>query len=179
MSYLNHYLDQDIVELFKKRGVNLRDFDVDISNPAVHVEELVKSLQINMQYKVLFSKAGSHDEGEQKMIVNSLDPEYRQRFTIAHELAHNLYGHSGVRNRVTADQQLDDSEKEYLSNLIERQANNFAARLLMPEKLVREVEENLEDKGEINNDRQRVVKLAEAFNVSYISMEYRLKSIGN
>ena len=49
----------------------------------------------------------------------------------------------------------------------------------MPEKLLTEVKNKLENNKEIRSDRQRIIKLAEKFNVSYIAMEYRLRAINN
>ena len=66
-----------------------------------------------------------------------------------------------------------------LDVLIERQANDFASKLLMPKKLLLDVKKHLEDTKEIRNERQVVTKLADKFNVSYIAMEYRLKAVNN
>ena len=104
---------------------------------------------------------------------------YRQRFTIAHEIGHKVYNHEGIRNRITQDQIkfITKDDDSYLDVLIERQANNFASKLLMPKKLLVEVKENLEKNGEIKNYKQLVIKLAEKFNVSHIAMEYRLRAL--
>lgn len=177
MATLRDYIDTDIKELFEKQNVNLGSINIDVRKPEVDVKKLAELLGCTLEYQILFSKAGSHSQEDKKIVVNSLDPEYRQRFTIAHEIGHNVYGHPGVRNRVTKEQKLDSSERDYIEELMERQANNFASRLLMPESLLKDVEHELRNNGEINNPRQRIMKLAEVFNVSYISMEYRLSTI--
>lgn len=61
------------------------------------------------------------------MIINSLHHPHRQRFTIAHEIGH----------RVKHTRELSSFEDKTFfrngdSNLIEIQANKFAAELLMP-----------------------------------------------
>jgi Zn-dependent peptidase ImmA (M78 family) len=65
--------------------------------------------------------------------VNDSHPEVRKRFTIAHEIAHfilhrDLIGDGIVDNALYRDARLGDS--------LERQANNYAAAILMPPNLV-------------------------------------------
>lgn len=177
MSSLTNYLDTDILELFEEKSVTLESQKVDIENPSIDVKEIASMLGCTLQYEFLTSKAGSHDFTSKIITINAFDPEYRQRFTIAHEIGHNVYDHEGVRNRITADQQFIEEDRSYADLLMERQANNFASRLLMPEKLVEEVIDYLEKSEILLNGRQKTTKLAEKFNVSYISMEYRLREL--
>lgn len=60
--------------------------------------------------------------------------EPRARMTIAHELGHFVLGHSGVRNRATAQ----NAAEKYLSNVRreEREAKRFAAAFLAPAELI-------------------------------------------
>ena len=88
----------------------------------------------------------------------------RQRFTLAHELAHYV---------------LHKSESESFTDTVffrgasvnnfEYAANEFAAKLLMPEDKVREVV-----RGGTNN----IKDLAESFGVSVAAMLYRVKQLG-
>jgi Zn-dependent peptidase ImmA (M78 family) len=65
----------------------------------------------------------------------------------------------------------------------ERQANQFAARLLMPAKMVRAEASKLKDEyrqadGKLDISRRRFIdNLAETFQVSSQAMEYRLKNL--
>lgn len=177
MENLEYYLDKDILNLFESKNVDLSLIKIDVKNPAINIVAIAEQLGCSIKYEFLLSKAGSHDFYSKEITVNALDPLYRQRFTIAHEIGHNIYDHTGVRNRITQNQNASDEDRTYVDMLIERQANNFASKLLMPQKLVKEVEQDLVDAGEIRNERQRVTKLAEKFNVSYISMEYRLRAL--
>lgn len=171
MSKLVTLLDKEILSLFEEKGVDLSNIDINEDNPEIDVEELAKLIGCKVDYQFLFSKAGSHENG--KIVVNELDPIYRQRFTLAHEIGHNLLEHDGLNFRTTLDQE----GTNYISSLKERQANAFAAKLLMPKKLVEKVERNLIEQGQIASEVQKVRKLAEKFNVSYISMDYRLQAI--
>lgn len=177
MSNLKYYLDDDVRELLESKSFDFNSFDVNIEKPEIDVESIAKDLGCSIEYSYLVSKAGSHDYETSLITVNKFDPHYRQRFTIAHEIAHNVYNHSGIRNRVTHDQDLDEKDKSYVDILIERQANDFASKLLMPKKLLLEVKNNLIEINEIQNKKQEIVKLAEKFNVSYIAMEYRLEAV--
>ena len=179
MTNLKDYLDDDIKTLLEKKDFNFDDFSVSIGNPEIDVIKIAEVLGCTIKYSFLVSKAGSHNLESKEILVNALDPDYRQRFTIAHEIGHNVYDHGGVRNRITQDQRISGEENSFVDILIERQANDFASKLLMPKKLLLDVKKHLEESNEIRNERQEVTKLAEKFNVSYIAMEYRLKAVKN
>jgi Zn-dependent peptidase ImmA (M78 family) len=108
--------------------------------------------------------------------VNSTHAPTRQRFTLAHEIGHYVL-HAGqpmfVDSFVTRVNWRNGE-----SNLEETQANQFAAELLMPRELVaREVDRALTRKQTI--DAQGLAsQLAELFNVSQQSMEFRLANLG-
>lgn len=179
METLDIYLDNDVKDLLDKEKLEYESFPVNLDKPEIDVEKIAVKLGCKIERKFLISKAGTHDYETKIITVNALDPLYRQRFTIAHEIGHKVYDHSGVRNRITKDQinSITHNEESYLDILIEKQANSFASKLLMPEKLLREVKTKLEQNKEIRNYRQQVIKLAEKFNVSYVAMEYRLRRL--
>lgn len=88
----------------------------------------------------------------------------RQRFTIAHEIGHHALSH-GESNRDTPSNfmSMNPDQKE-------RDANTFAAALLMPTEAIRAM---VEVKRITNIER-----LAELFHVSRPAMTYRLKGLG-
>lgn len=119
------------------------------------------------------------DDGGQAIIgVNSAESPLRQRFTIAHEIGH-LQLHTGrpvivdklVRVNLRSGQGTFTTQRE------EREANQFAAELLMPAALVRReadaVARDLPQSGEGFSKR-----LAETFEVSPQAMRYRLVNLG-
>ena len=94
------------------------------------------------------------------ILVNGDDPEYRQRFTIAHEIGHAYLGHGDAYRNTTT--------RTYSGPEIE--ANCFAAELLMPTIAMRvliEVEK-ITDPTELRG----------IFNVSAEAMRYRLQNLG-
>jgi Zn-dependent peptidase ImmA (M78 family) len=97
--------------------------------------------------------------------VNANEPEVRQNFTIAHELGHYFCGHT------------DSCREDPAFNLSpavsiheERQANEFAANLLMPKIAL---EYLIYEKKEFN-----IENLAAIFEVSLSAIHFRLKNLG-
>jgi uncharacterized protein DUF955 len=89
----------------------------------------------------------------------------RRRFTIAHEVGHHFLHSDGA---TVLCRPVDVDQADEAARAKERQANRFAAELLMPEPLVRERAER---------DGLDVATLAGAFDVSPIAMAYRLVNL--
>ncbi len=107
--------------------------------------------------------------------VNWMHHVNRQRFTIAHEIGHfvlherNTY----IDKEIYAQYRNHESATGTLKE--ERQANQFAAALLMPEEWVREwFGTKLIEPG----DDQELCDLARAFGVSVTAMSFRLANLG-
>ncbi|MFZ0774023.1 MAG: ImmA/IrrE family metallo-endopeptidase [Candidatus Sulfotelmatobacter sp.] len=101
--------------------------------------------------------------------VNSHQHPNRQRFTIAHEIAHFVL-HKGRSLHVDEDFCIN---RDGSNNLDEMQANRFAAELLMPEGLVEA------DVSRFNVVDARIVGLlASKYRVSSQAMQIRLSNLG-
>lgn len=110
------------------------------------------------------------EDGSYSITVNRAEPEYRQRFTIAHELGHFMYHRSLIGDGVQdspAYRAPDESiyENTPLERKHERQANQFAANLLMPRNLIKLIERE--------NVGIDVRELARRLNVSEDAMRVR------
>ena len=116
--------------------------------------------------------------GEDKAIgINSSHSPVRQRFTIAHELGH-LRLHPGrelILDHVLLN--LRDKVSSLGTDKEEREANAFAAELLMPASEVTAEVRRLVDRGQTPNARF-IADLAIYFDVSDQAMEYRLVHLG-
>ena len=107
------------------------------------------------------------------MLINHSDPPYRKRFSVAHELGHHFLHLVGDAEIVTRKIDLfrECMKPEYEEDEDKRkevEANQFAAGLLMPESLMREVYEKTGGLRE----------MARVFNVSEEAMGIRLNTLG-
>merc|ERR1711941_49101 len=113
-------------------------------NSPTDVEGLCEKIGIKCEGKLLLDDVSGYieriSEYKYRIVYNNSHPLVRQRFTIAHELGH-FYLHRNVLGKGTGD------TKAYRSNVPghtnpditqqhEREANSFAANLLMPKKLI-------------------------------------------
>jgi Zn-dependent peptidase ImmA (M78 family) len=117
--------------------------------------------------------------GAASIAVRRTDPLVRRRFTIAHEIGHFVMRHYMRRNElVHADEHAQvmyrsPKASEGLDPL-EVQANQFAASLLMPSRLLRDRAEQLQ-RPLFEDD---VKMLADEFKVSEQAMTIRLTTLG-
>jgi Zn-dependent peptidase ImmA (M78 family) len=95
-----------------------------IATPAIDPFLIAREMGITveMQRGVPFSGMVSSDSEGAHIIVNAAEVPWRQRFTVAHEIGHILLHPLGEAFR----------DRTFAGNEQERQANAFAADLLMP-----------------------------------------------
>ncbi len=115
-------------------------------------------------------------DGVSTICVEENHHEHRQRFTIAHEIGHHVLGHHfGEGEHVHVDRiSMRNAKSSEGTDLLEIEANQFAAALLMPEFLVeRELAKvRSADVAEV------VSVLARYFKVSAEAMAIRLGALG-
>jgi Zn-dependent peptidase ImmA (M78 family) len=106
-------------------------------------------------------------DGEDGFIikVNRFEPKERQRFTIAHEIAHYLLH----RDRISAGVVDSVLYRSKLSSRLEAEANRLAADIIMP---MDQVQAMISATPSKNHD-DLVASLAEAFKVSKQAMGIR------
>lgn len=109
-------------------------------------------------------------KGKYTIVVNASDSLARQRFTVAHELAHYLYHRDLIGDGVSDSPAYRAPDKNIYKNtpLKERhewQANQFAANVLMPNDLLRAVERE--------NPGITIPQLAQRFGVSVPAMRVK------
>lgn len=150
-----------------------------VINPEVPVELIAKR-----RLAVVFDDLGSNisgvlyrKDGMELIVVNSLHHPHRQRFTIAHELGHAdlheektyLDGNASLRFRDGLSATGTDRE--------EREANGFAAALLMPADWVRERFIALLNGRRPLDEDDAIARLSNEFNVSEQAMRLRLVNL--
>ena len=135
----------------------------------VDVESIARQLGADVQYGDLAGLSGEVALQNRVPVikVNSNDSLTRQRFTIAHELGHLMLGH------LSDGRKFRDPSKNYTLGSYdpkERDANYFAAALLMPDDAVRAYAAGM--------DSPTATTLANAFGVSNAAMGIKLKMLG-
>lgn len=109
--------------------------------------------------------------GAAYILINSDKRRVRRRFTIAHELGHLVMGH--LRGgQVVIDEALNERAPQ------EREANAFAAGLLMPRSGVRGAVGRFRKRLGENDPVGWTVWLADSFGVSEEAAAYRLVNLG-
>lgn len=139
--------------------------DVKSAAEAIGVRVIIDELPEGVSGKIQ-----RDNEGGYYIVANQNEPPVRQRFTIAHELGHYVYHRSLIGDGVSdspAYRAPDDSvyDKTPLEPIHERQANQFAANMLMPMAKIREIENQ--------NPNIDVRELAKRFHVSEDAMRIR------
>jgi Zn-dependent peptidase ImmA (M78 family) len=142
----------------------LNDFTNEIP---VRVGALAKALGLTVVVATLplsISGMVKPEDGKFVIKVNRFEPKERQRFTIAHEIAHYLL-HRDLIAKGVVDSTLYRSK---LSSRLEAEANKLAADILMPRKLV--AQELASVPGYVDDVD---AYLAERFRVSKPAMDIR------
>lgn len=143
-----------------------------------NVEKLAKLLKISLKEEVLDDNVSGFfvmTDSDNIITYNKKDGELRQRFTIAHEIGHFLL-HSKEQPIFidkTPSVMFRDNSSSTGEDFKEREANAFAASLLMPKKLIEAEIENAP-----NDVDDAIVFLAKKFKVSQQAMTFRLSNLG-
>lgn len=141
---------------------------------AIDIVSLANSLDIKVYATDEGNSYIEENDGNFNIYVNTSHSKERQRFSIAHEIAHFIYHKENIikNNRI-------DRENDYsLSSVEENKADELAAELLMPKEIAIEyikkhfmVEENYRITEKI------VRKFAEHFCVSFMAAIVRLRNL--
>ncbi|SDG57926.1 ImmA/IrrE family metallo-endopeptidase [Pelagibacterium luteolum] len=149
-----------------------------IDAPPIPIELVARSLGADVRY-------GPYEDGDlagmlvrkgdRSLIgVNSSHHQHRQRFTIAHECGHLLLHSDGVFIDRHFEVFKRDATSSEGKNVEEIEANQCAADLLMPAKMliadIRGRPIDLEDDTQVS-------ELAKRYRVSMLAMSYRLANV--
>ncbi len=156
--------------------------EMPVRSAPVPVERIVKVRGIVLQYAPLgddLSGMAFIKDGVRIIGVNALHHPNRQRFTIAHELAHHELHPEELSKAVHVDKSFrvmmrDDVAAQGIDQF-EIEANAFAAELLMPHDFLKEV---VDAEGLDLDDDERLEALARKFRVSTSALRYRLGGLG-
>lgn len=141
----------------------------DISSPPIPVYEIAERNGVNVVFVDFGPHAGSVsglcDFEKARIYVNKDDSTERQAFTIGHELGHWLLHKEFFLEHPDSYPVLPRFSDPNRNDPMEKEANKFAACLLVPDRMLAPV------KG------APVAALARSFGVSGTMMEFRLKNV--
>lgn len=149
-----------------------------IKGAPVPVERIAKTLGIRVEYAPLDGDLSglAYIRGGVPIVgINALHSPTRQRFTLAHELAHICLHHDQLEDTVHVDRGSlrRDAVAASGTDATEIEANTFAAELLMPEHFLKSA---LNGRAIDMEDDEAVTALAKRFKVSEAAMRFRLES---
>lgn len=169
---------------------NMRIEDIEKRAEKVLKESQTESLPIDLKkiakkHGIIISEAPNKSDdisglllrSEKKTLVgvNSFHHSNRKRFTIAHELGHYFLHETGdtfVDNNSNLELLVKFRDNSAPKTQEEREANCFAAALLMPAK---SVQKHFNSLVEVIDDTTEIInKLSDKYEVSYDAMMYRL-----
>lgn len=135
--------------------------ELEVLKLPVDVRRIAQALGIQIyQRPIKASGILIKDDSGEWIVVSIRDSVRRQRFTIAHEIGHSRCGHQGLQFMCDSNFRAD--------NVIEREANQFAAELLMPELAF----------ATLYNRGKRERELANYFGVSVEAAKWRAVDLG-
>lgn len=129
----------------------------------------IKVYDANMESNM--SGAILKENDEYKIYINRYESQNRQRFTIAHELAHFLLHKEKIGDNLTDRKGTNGMMyRSNLSDIYERQANILASEILMPITLIRKY---------IDNGVNTYSELSRKLEVSEEALRIRLDNLHN
>lgn len=152
-----------------------------VTEPAVKVKEIAEQLGLRVLYEELPNEISGMliTRGTVGcIVVQQADSKKRQRFTIAHEIGHHCLKHQfepGAHLHIDRGFTINFRSRQPDVDHREVEANQFAASLLMPARLVRNAITNMRVKALHDF---HVEGLADLFEVSVTAMSIRLSSLG-
>ncbi|MPT00241.1 MAG: ImmA/IrrE family metallo-endopeptidase [Pseudomonas sp.] len=133
-------------------------------------KQIARSMGLRVVENPMMCESGMIEvdgSGAATITVNSTEFGPRQSFTVAHEIGHYALGHVNLGNRLLRDEASNFMTGTFMP--VEREANRFAASLLMPARMINYV---------IQQGNNSINQLATIFGVSEVAMKWRLVNLG-
>lgn len=171
MSVRRKYIRALVDDLIGKHQITAAPVDVEYIARSMGISVVTQSVEADIS-GFLYRQRHSTIIG-----VNSHHFHTRQRFTIAHELGHFLlHTHEDVHVDKFFEVKLRSNKFSPAEELEEKEANLFAAELLMPKQLLDRELESID--GVDLLDEKELQALAEEYAVSTQAMTFRLSYLG-
>lgn len=174
------FFETDLIGLSEKEKIAMKTIEISKDDYFIDLDKILNALNISVQKGFYHNHSGQIDSENRVIYLNSMEPDVRQRFTIAHEIGHYALNHSDISNRLKNPEDIAtvDIAKE-------RSANQFAAELLMPKKLIArcitkfQQDNNLTDEQLVNaNVDEFIDSLSSMMRTSKQATTFRLQNLG-
>lgn len=159
--------------------------DLGIHTVPIPVDRIARSLGAQIRYSLLDEELSGLvciQNGVPIIGVNTLHHPHRQRFTIAHEVAHLHLHREHIASAVHIDKRFTvpalkrDANSATGTERLEIEANQFAAALLMPRHLLLNyLNESLFD----IDDEGPLEELSRKFHVSKTTLQFRIRNLAS
>lgn len=181
---INFFIENKAEKLISEAG---------ITDTRIDVIKIAKHLNITIDYLNLDASISGflvQKDDKTRIVVNATEKPFnktnknkpklspRQRFTVAHEIGHYILHKNEVtlfvdKGETVLYRDTNSTSGEYRR---EREANAFAAALLMPKFLI---ERKIEEKSnQIQSNISLIEQLSTYFEVSEQAMSFRLSNLG-
>lgn len=167
-----------------EREANRIIVEMGINSPPVMIEDIARRHGAKIHYEPFegdddISGVLYNDEKNCIIGINSSHSRTRQRFTIAHELGHLLLHNKKFFVDKAVKVSFRDKRSSMAIDNNEIEANQFAAEILMPRAMIeKEISKLISKKNIVRNKDLLIGQLADKFDVSTQSMEFRLNNLG-
>ena len=154
-------------------------------NQIFNVKNIVKNLEYCIEsigVKVFYSDMSAfdypdsvsgytrvNDNNEPEIVVNSNHVEGRRRFTMAHELGHILFHWNWPKKKLNKNEVsilYRNENSEQSDNIVEQEANEFAAQILLPLNIIEKALPKPIDQYNDIEFRNLIANVSKSFNVT-------------
>lgn len=153
--------------------------DLNLMSAPIDVEKLARKLGISIEHQDLDdSVSGFLVKKDDKNIIglNENHHNVRKRFTISHEIGHfTLHVDTPLFVDFYKGSMLYRTNHKKQDYKMEKEANSFAAALLMPQVLISYEISEMSDEMDYDT---KLLELSQKFEVSQQAMDFRLKTLG-
>lgn len=169
-------------ERLEARARKLLD-DLGIRSIPIPVDRIARALGAQIRFSPLDEELSGLiciKDGVPIIGVNTLHHPHRQRFTIAHEIAHLQLHRDHITSAVHVDKRFNeavlkrDADSATGTEWLEIEANFFAAALLMPRHIL--VQHLTASRIDIDDDGP-LEDLSKKFHVSKATLQYRIRNL--
>ncbi|MER9118922.1 ImmA/IrrE family metallo-endopeptidase [Mesorhizobium sp. M0954] len=168
----------DSKRLFEVRALALRQLRaVDYAGGAVDIERVASNLGAVIRYAPYEGELAGmliRSKGQAIIAINSAHHKNRQRFTIAHECGHIVFHSKDLFVDKTFSVLRRDEVSSTAEDVMEVEANQFAAEILMPLPYLKRdlIKYNID-----LEDDSAIAKMAKNYSVSVQAMTYRVANL--